>query len=125
MSWKSLVLTCLTARRDLLALMWATALATAAVDVLLPWLLRDGIDAALGHPGGWSLDVIVGVMVVLIVALVAGHCLAIWLETRLFCEAAFRLRQRACAHVFRQRQDFFQRHGTGELVHRVSSDVQL
>src|SRR5262245_45752143 len=125
MSWKCLILTCLTARRDLLALMWVTALATAVTDVLLPWLLRDGIDAALGSTGGWSLNTIAGLLVGLIVALVAGHCLAIWLETRLFCEAAFRLRHRVYAHVFRQRQGFFQRHGTGELVHRVSNDIQL
>jgi ATP-binding cassette subfamily B protein len=125
MSWKSLILTCLTARRDLLALIWATALATAAADVFLPWLLRDGIDAAMGSTGGWSLNAIVGLMVGLVVALVVGHCLAIWLETRLFCEAAFRLRQRVYAHVLRQLQGFFQRHETGELIQRVSSDIQL
>ena len=80
-------------------------------DVALPWLLRDGIDAATDTAGGRSLNAIVGQIVGVVVALVAGHCLAIWLETRLFCEAAFRLRQRVYAHVFGQRQGFFQRRG--------------
>jgi ABC-type multidrug transport system fused ATPase/permease subunit len=125
MTWGRLFWSQLTCRRDLLAFLWATALVSASADVALPWLMREAVDKALGAPGGWSLNQLALAMLAATAVIAAGHCLCIFLETRLFSEASLRLRRQVLDHIYRQAARFFQRHGTGELVHRAGNDIQM
>jgi subfamily B ATP-binding cassette protein MsbA len=125
MTWKGLFWHLLTCRRDLLIFLWVAALLSAAADVVFPWLLREAVDSALGTPDVWPLDTVALAMFAVAFVLTAGHWLGLFLETWLFSEAAFRLRNRVFAHLFRQGQGFYQRHRTGELVHRVGNDIQM
>lgn len=125
MTWKGLFWSMLTCRRDLLALLWVGAVISAAADVVFPWLLREGVDSALGARDVWPLETVAVAMLAVAVVLTAGHWLGLFLETWLFSEAAFRLRRRVFAHLFRQGQGFYQRHRAGELVHRAGNDIQM
>src|SRR5438477_8666937 len=125
MTWQRLHWCLLSCRRDILAFLWATALVAAVADVALPWLLREGVDAALGSTTGWSLTESAVAMLAVAAVITATHWLGIFLETLLFSEATFRLRRQVYGHLYRQGRGFFERHRTGELVHRVANDIQL
>jgi ABC-type multidrug transport system fused ATPase/permease subunit/L-amino acid N-acyltransferase YncA len=112
-------------RRGLVVALLATAAGAAAADVAFPWLLQEGVDTVLGEPTGWSLNEVALAMVGVIGLLWLGHGLALAIETRLLSAASYRLRRQLHTHILGQPLPFFQRHRTGELLHRTTSDVGL
>src|SRR5438309_7941912 len=60
-----------------------------------------------------------------IVFLYGAHTALLHVEVRMLYEASYDLRRRLYTHIHSQAQAFFQRHKTGELMHRVTSDVTV
>ena len=125
MTWKGLFWRYVALRRYLVVALIVTAAGAAAADVTFPWLLQEGIDTVLGQPTGWTLDEVALAMVGVIALLWLGHALALVIETRFLSAASYQLRRHFHAHILGQPIAFFQRHRTGELLHRATSDVGL
>jgi subfamily B ATP-binding cassette protein MsbA len=101
------------------------ALIVAAADLVFPLLLKEGIDTALGDAQRWPLSTIAVIMLGVAGILYAGHTAMLRLEAQLLTRASYDLRRRVYAHVHAQGLQFFQRHRTGELLHRATNDVAL
>lgn len=125
MKWSEFVWRYLTHRRDLALALLTTMIICAAAEVTFPWLLQKTVDAALAETADWSLNRGVAWMVVTAGVIWGGHMLAMVVESLLFYEATAALRHRLYAHFYAQSPTFFQRHRTGELMHRITSDVSL
>ena len=125
MTWKGLFWRYVAPGRRLVVALLATAAGAAAADVAFPWLLQEGVDTVLGKPTGWTLNKVAVAMVGVIVLLWLGHALALVIETRLLSNASYQLRRHLHAHILGQSLGFLQRHRTGELLHRATSDVGL
>lgn len=125
MKWSEFVWRYLTHRRDLALVLLATMMICAAAEVTFPWLLQKTVDAALAETADWSLNRGVAWMVVTAGVIWGGHMLAMVVESLLFYEATAALRHRLYAHFYAQSPTFFHRHRTGELMHRITSDVSL
>src|SRR5438270_11880467 len=54
-----------------------------------------------------------------------SHTALLQVEARMLYEASYDLRRRLYTHIHSQALAFFQRHRTGELMHRVTSDVTV
>jgi ABC-type multidrug transport system fused ATPase/permease subunit len=61
----------------------------------------------------------------IIVFLYLAHAALLQVEVRMLYEASYDLRRRLYTHIHSQAQAFFQRHKTGELMHRVTSDTTV
>jgi ATP-binding cassette subfamily B protein len=96
-------------------------------ELTIPWLLRQAIDTALGEISKMSLEVLGLWMIGVIVLLYIVHVvlLRIGIETHMLYEASYDLRRRLYTHIHSQAFAFFQRHRTGELMHRVTANVTL
>ena len=125
LTWKGLFWRYVTLRRHLVVTLIVTAAGAAAADVTFPWLLQEGVDTVLGKPTGWTLNEVAVAMVGVIVLLWLGHAVALVIETRFLSAASYQLRRHLHAHILGQPISFFQRHRTGELLHRATSDVGL
>src|SRR5437867_7188776 len=123
MTWTGLFWRYVALRRGLVVALLATAAGAAAADVAFPWLLQKGVDTVLGEPTGWTLNEVALAMVGVIILLWLGHALALAIETRFLAAASYQLRRHLHAHILGQSLGFFQRHRTGELLHRATSDV--
>src|SRR5437867_1634314 len=123
MTWTGLFWRYVALRRGLVVALLATAAGAAAADVAFPWLLQKGVDTVLGEPTGWTLNEVALAMVGVIILLWLGHALALAIETRFLAAASYQLRRHLHAHILDQPLAFFQRHRTGELLHRATSDV--
>jgi len=114
-----------TYRKDLLTALLGCALVTAAAELTIPWLLRQAIDTALGEMSGTSLEALGLWMIGVIVLLYIAHMALLRVETRMVYEASYDLRRHLYTHIHSQAFAFFQRHRTGELIHRITADVRL
>jgi len=112
-----------TYRADLALALLGCAIVVAAADLAFPWLLQQGIDTALGELADHSLSTIALWMLGLTVVLYGAHALMLRIETRMLCDASYDLRRRLYTHFHAQSIAFFLRHKIGELMHRVTSDV--
>src|SRR5262252_6431854 len=112
-------------RKDLVLALLGCAVVTAAAELTLPWLLRQAIDTALGEISGMSLEALGLWMIGVIVILYVFHAVLLRVEARMLYEASYDLRRRLDTHIHSQAFAFFQRHHTGELIHRVTADVRL
>ena len=96
---------------------------SAALTSLIPWLLRDGIDAlqhgVLVQRVLWSAAGIVGVAL-------AGGALRYWMRevlNGLSRHVEYDLRQALFAHLTRLDQGYFARTRTGDLMARLTNDL--
>ena len=112
-------------RKDLGIALLCCAVVTAAAEWTIPWLLRQAIDTALGEISEISLEVLGLWMIGVIVLLYIVHVVLLRIETHMLYEASYDLRRRLYTHIHGQAFAFFQRHRTGELMHRVTADVAL
>jgi len=112
-------------RKDLGLALLGCASVVAAAELAIPWLLRVAIDTALGELHDISLNVLGLWMLGVIVVLYLAHVALLRVETRMLYEASYDLRRRLYTHIHNQALAFFQRHKTGELMHRVTADVTL
>jgi subfamily B ATP-binding cassette protein MsbA len=112
-----------TCRRDLTAALLATAAVIAAADLLFPWLLKQAIDTALGDADDFSLTAIAAWMLGVVIVLYVAHALMLRVEARILAEGSYELNRRLYTHFHTQALGFFQRHKTGELMHRTLNDT--
>lgn len=112
-----------TYRKDLAGVLLACAVVIAAADLLFPWLLKQAIDTALGEVDDHSLTAIATWMLGIALVLYVAHTFMLRVETRMLGEASYELNRRLYTHFHTQAVGFFQRHKTGELMHRVLSDT--
>lgn len=112
-----------TYRKDLAAVLLACAVVIAAADLLFPWLLKEAIDTALGEADGYSLTGIATWMLGIVLLLYVAHAFMLRIEARMLAEASYDLNRRLYTHFHTQALGFFQRHKTGELMHRTLSDT--
>lgn len=112
-------------RRDLAIALLGCATLVAAAELTIPWLLRGAIDTALGETSGVSLDTLGFAMLGVIALLYVAHAALLRIEARMLYEASYDLRRRLYTHFHGQSLAFFYRHKSGELMHRVTSDVAL
>jgi subfamily B ATP-binding cassette protein MsbA len=125
MKWARFFWRYVTHRTDLGLALLGCASIVAAAELAIPWLLREAIDTALEEMHDVRLDVIGLWMIGVIVVLYCAHAALLRVETRMLYEASYDLRRRLYTHIHSQALAFFQRHRTGELMHRVTADVTL
>jgi ABC-type multidrug transport system fused ATPase/permease subunit len=115
----------LTCRADIgVALLLCSAL-VAAAELSIPWLIQRIIDNALGGDSQVDLDTwFLGILGIL-GAVYVLHMLLLRIEARMLQEASYHLRRRLYTHIYSQALPFFQRHKTGRLLHRVTSDAAI
>ena len=122
-SWRQLIWRFITDRRGLALAALATVLVSVLAEIAFPYLLQQGVDAAIGEPGARSLDAVALAMLVVVLVIVLGHAAAILIEAWLFSGAAFELRRMLYAHFQNLPLAFLSRQRTGALTHRGTSDV--
>jgi len=125
MKWLRFFWSYVTHRKDLGLALLGCAMAVAVAELTIPWLLRQAIDTALGEINDISLNALGLWMLGVIVFLYVAHTALLQVEARMLYEASYDLRRRLYTHIHSQALAFFQRHRTGELMHRVTSDVTV
>jgi len=125
MKWARFFWRYITHRKDLGLALVGCASVVAVAELAIPWLLREAIDTALGEIHATSLDILGRWMLGVIGVLYLAHVALLRVETRLLYEASYDLRRRLYTHIHSQALAFFQRHRTGELMHRITADVTL
>jgi ATP-binding cassette subfamily B protein len=112
-----------TPHRVALALMLAVIVATSAVEMAAPFLLRAIIDTALPrHDTGLLLRLAAGLVAVAAVA-AALSVLQSWIGTRTGLRILHRLRTAVFTHLQRQSLAFFTRTRAGEVQSRIANDI--
>lgn len=125
MTWSRFLWSYIAYRKDLLAILLACAMVMGLAELSIPWLIKEIVDAVLdatAHPSlnAW-LAVILGILAVLYVA----HVVLLRAEARMILHCSYHFRARLFAHIHEQALPFFQRHRTGELMHRATSDTRI
>ncbi|MBM3226904.1 MAG: ABC transporter ATP-binding protein [Candidatus Tectomicrobia bacterium] len=123
MRWTRFFWRYVTHRKDLAIALLSCAAIVAAAELMIPWLLHQAIDTALGVDTDASLNTWGLCMLGVVVVLYGSHAGLLRIEARMLYEASYQLRRRLYAHFHSQSLAFFQRHKTGELLHRVNSDT--
>jgi ATP-binding cassette subfamily B protein len=109
--------------RAALALMLAVILATSAVEMAAPFLLRTVIDTALPRRDmGLLFRLAAGLVAVAAVA-AALSVLQSWIGTRIGLRILHRLRTAVFTHLQRQSLAFFTRTRAGEVQSRIANDI--
>nr|WP_290665927.1 ABC transporter ATP-binding protein [Ardenticatena sp.] len=107
-----------------LVLAYGAMLTVTALNLVVPWIVRDVIDRGL--LAGETRVLLISALLILLVALlraVAGYAMMFygqWLSFRV----AYDLRQRLYEHLQRLSFDFFDRAQTGDLMSRLTGDVE-
>jgi ATP-binding cassette subfamily B protein len=96
---------------------------TAVLGVVPPYLLRRAIDGpvAAGDPAGlWALAALYAGAVLLALVLQFGQVYLLQISGQ---RALADLRRRLFAHMLNQDPSFYGRHGVGELIQRLTGDI--
>jgi ABC-type multidrug transport system fused ATPase/permease subunit len=125
MNWARLLWSYISYRKDLLLALIVCAIAMAVAELSVPWLIKDAIDAVLDGDARIDLNVWLAVMVGILTALYLAHVLLLRTAAQMILHCAYHFRGRLFAHIHSQALPFFQRHRTGELTHRVTSDAKI
>ncbi len=125
MKWARFFWRYITYRKDLGIALFGCALVVAATELTIPWLLQQAIDTALGEASAAALDTLGLWMLGVVTLLYIAQAVMLRVEARMLYEASYELRRRLYTHFHSQAVAFFHRHKTGELMHRVTSDVSL
>jgi len=125
MKWLRFYWSYVTFRADLGLVLIACALVLVAAELSIPWLIAQAIDTALGEQTRVSLNTWVLWMLGVLSVLYVVHAGFLRIETQMFLQSTYNLRQRLYTHIHSQPLAFFHRYRTGKLIHRVTSDVTL
>ena len=125
MKWARFVWRYISHRKDLLLALVACAVVLAVAELSIPWLLKDAIDAVLGEGAGMDLNKWLGTTLGVLAAVYLAHVLLLRTAAQMILHCAYNFRGRLFAHIHSQGLPFFQRHRTGELTHRVTSDAKI
>ncbi|MBD3336076.1 MAG: ATP-binding cassette domain-containing protein [Candidatus Eisenbacteria bacterium] len=108
-------------RRILTGCVWLVI--TNVLAVIIPWILKSGIDALGQRPDPRTLYLHAGAIVA--VAAVAGFFLYLMRRTLIGAsrEMEYDLRNRFFAHLETLPQEFYSRHPTGDLMARAANDL--
>jgi ABC-type multidrug transport system fused ATPase/permease subunit len=120
--WRTLVGTYLRPQRRLVAVLAAFLLATIAMQVATPQLVRVFIDRATS-PGGGALGLLTVVYVVAVLAQQAAAVVTAWLSEQLGWITTNELRVDLMAHCLDLDPEFHETHPPGELIERVDGDL--
>lgn len=125
MNWMRFVWSYISYRKDLLVALFLCALVMTAAELSVPWLIKEAVDAVLGATVEMNLDRWLLLTMSILAALYVGHVLLLRIAAQLMLHCSYNLRRRLYAHIHAQALPFFERHRTGELVHRVTSDTRI
>ncbi|MEM8770090.1 MAG: ABC transporter ATP-binding protein [Pseudomonadota bacterium] len=111
-------------RGDLVALFLLCAVAVVAAELSIPLFVMSAIDSVL--EGSMTLDLNLWLVAMLgVLALLYGfHVGLLRLEVSVILQASYNLRRRLYEHIHAQAIPFFERHSTGALMHRLTSDTE-
>ena len=125
MNWVRFLWSYISYRKDLLVALFLCALVMTAAELSVPWLIKEAVDAILGATAEMNLDRWLLLTMSILAALYIGHVLLLRIAAQLMLHCSYNLRRRLYAHIHAQALPFFERHRTGELVHRVTSDTRI
>src|SRR5438876_2023579 len=125
MNWVRFLWSYISYRKDLLVALFLCALVMTAAELSVPWLIKEAVDAVLGATVEMNLDRWLLLAMSILAALYIGHVLLLRIAAQLMLHCSYNLRRRLYAHIHAQALPFFERHRTGELVHRVTSDTRI
>ena len=125
MNWARFVWRYISYRKDLLAALLACAVVMAAAELSIPWLIMEAIDAVVDDTRQIDLNAWVALTLGILAALYLAHVLLLRVAAHVTMHCSYRFRNRIFEHIHGQALPFFQRHRTGELMHRVTSDTKI
>ena len=103
--------------------MLAVSAAVAAAELYIPWVVMKAIDAVVERQSIEELNAWAIQGIALLAFFYVLHVAMIRIEAQLILTASFNLRRRFYSHIVNQSLPFFQRHQTGEIIHRIVSDT--
>jgi subfamily B ATP-binding cassette protein MsbA len=110
-------------RKDLLILMLTVSAVVAAAELYIPWVVMRAIDAVVERKSIEELNAWAIHGVGLLAVFYLLHVAMIRIEAQLILTASYNLRRRFYSHIINQSLPFFQRHQTGEIIHRIVMDT--
>ncbi|MDQ3995879.1 MAG: ABC transporter ATP-binding protein/permease [Gemmatimonadota bacterium] len=125
MNWARFLWSYISYRKDLLAALVVCAVVMAVAELSIPWLMKDAIDAVLDENASIDLNRWLTVTLGVLAALYLAHVLLLRMSAHMMLHCAYHFRARLFTHIHSQALPFFQRHRTGELTHRVTSDAKI
>ncbi|MDQ3950313.1 MAG: ABC transporter ATP-binding protein/permease [Gemmatimonadota bacterium] len=125
MKWARFLWHYISYRKDLLVALIACAVVMAAAELSIPWLIKEAIDAVLDDTASIDLNSWLAVSLGVLAALYLAHVLLLRTAAHMVLHCSYNFRARLFAHIHSQALPFFQRHRTGELTHRVTSDAKI
>ena len=125
MNWVRFVFRYLSYRKGLLAALFVCAAVMAAAELSIPWLIKEAIDAVVDETRPIDLNAWAGVTLAILAALYLAHVVLLRVAAHVIMHCSFHFRSRFFAHIHAQALPFFQRHRTGELMHRTTSDTKI
>lgn len=94
------------------------------LSLLGPYLLGVAVDSLIEHEEGPSLVLLITVLV----AVFIGHSLTLWFQNywmiAIAQQTVFNMRERLFSHVLRLPMLYFQRTQSGELMSRLTNDIE-
>ncbi|HJU68782.1 MAG TPA: ABC transporter ATP-binding protein [Gemmatimonadaceae bacterium] len=125
MTWAAFVWRYIAYRKDLLAALLACAVIMAGAELSIPWLIMEAIDAVVDKTRDIDLNAWVVVALGVLAALYLAHVVLLRTAAHMIMHCSYHFRSRLFAHIHAQALPFFQRHRSGELLHRVTSDAKI
>jgi ABC-type multidrug transport system fused ATPase/permease subunit len=125
MQWARFLWRYISYRKDLLAALMACAVVMAIAELSIPWLIKEAIDAVLDENARIDLNSWLAATLAVLAALYLAHVLLLRIAAHVILQCSYNFRGRLFTHIHSQALPFFQRHRTGELAHRVTSDAKI
>ncbi len=125
MQWARFLWSYVSYRKDLLAGLLACSAVMAAAELTVPWLIKQVIDAVLGDEPSVGMNAWLLLALGVLGALYVAHVLLLRIDALMILHSSYELRRRLLHHVHAQALSFFDRHRSGELTHRLTSDTKL
>jgi subfamily B ATP-binding cassette protein MsbA len=125
MDWARFLWSYISYRKDLLVALIVCAIVLAVAELSIPWLIKNAIDAVLDENASIDLNSWLAVTLSVLAALYLAHVLLLRTAAHMILQCAYNFRGRLFAHIHSQALPFFQRHRSGELTYRVTSDAKI
>ena len=125
MTWGRFLWNYISHRKDLLAVVLLCAIVMATAELSIPWMIKEAVDAILDEHADLNLNRWLLSTLAILAALYAAYALMLRADAHMILHCSYNLRRRFFHHVQSQALPFFQRHPTGELIHRATSDTKL
>jgi ABC-type multidrug transport system fused ATPase/permease subunit len=125
MKWARFLWSYISYRKDLLVALIACAVVMAVAELTIPWLIKNAIDAVLDENASIDLSSWLATALGVLTALYLAHVLLLRTAAHMILQCAYNFRGRLFTHIHSQALPFFQRHRSGELTHRVTSDAKI